>query len=83
MLSNDPPNVEGARETARRMIRDANRASAVIARLRALFVKRESSTETLNLNDAAREVIALSLSDLQRCGVVLRAELDDDLPPVS
>ena len=37
MLAADPPNVEGARETARRTIRDGNRASEVITRLRALY----------------------------------------------
>ena len=41
MLAADPPNVDGARETARRTIRDGNRASDVIARLRALFTKKE------------------------------------------
>jgi len=30
MLTGDPPNVDGARETARRTIRDGNRASDVI-----------------------------------------------------
>ena len=39
MLAADPPNVDGARETARRTIRDGNRASDVITRLRALFTK--------------------------------------------
>ena len=34
MLAADPPNVDGARETARRTIRDGNRAADVIARLR-------------------------------------------------
>ena len=41
MLAADPPNVDGARETARRTIRDGNRASDVITRLRALFSKKE------------------------------------------
>src|SRR5262249_51188684 len=41
MLDADPLNVDGARETARRIIRDANRASDVIARLRAMFTKNE------------------------------------------
>ncbi len=82
MLHSDPPNVDGARETARRTIRDGNRASDVITRLRALFSKKEFSLEPLDLNDAAREVIALSLSDLQRNRVVLRSELAEDLPPV-
>src|SRR5438132_7190338 len=36
-----------------------------------------------DLNDATREVMALSLSELQRNRVVLRTELADDLPPVT
>ena len=83
MLAADPPNVEGARETARRTIRDGNRASDVITRLRALFAKKDAATEPVDLNEAAREVIALSLSELQRSRVILRAELADDLPPVT
>ncbi|HET6900674.1 MAG TPA: ATP-binding protein, partial [Vicinamibacteria bacterium] len=82
MLDADPPNVAGARETARRTIRDGNRASDVISRLRGLFSKKEFTPEPLDLNDATREVIALSLIDLQRSRVVLRSELAEDLPPV-
>ena len=83
MLANEPPDVDGARETARRTIRDGNRASEVITRLRALFCKKDATTESVNLNDAALEVIALSLADLQKNGVVLRPELADDLPLVT
>lgn len=83
MLANDPPDVDGARETARRTIRDGNRASEVITRLRALFCKKDATTESVNLNDAALEVIALSLADLQKNGVVLCPELADDLPLVT
>ena len=83
MLDADPPNVEGARETARRTIRDGNRASDVIVRLRALFSKREFTLESLDLNEATREVIALSLSDLQRSRVVLQSDLAEDLPIVT
>jgi PAS domain S-box-containing protein len=83
MLDADPPNVAGARETAQRTIRDGNRASDVITRLRALFSKKSATPESLDLNEATREVIALSLSELQGSGVVLRAELDDDLPAVT
>jgi PAS domain S-box-containing protein len=83
MLDADPPNVEGARETARRTIRDGNRASDVITRLRALFSRKEFTLEPLDLNEAMREVMALSLSDLQRNRVVLQSELADDLPIVT
>ena len=83
MLATDPPNVDGARETARRTIRDGNRASEVITRLRALFSKKNAATESVNLNEVALEVIALSLADLQKNGVVLRPELARNLPPVT
>jgi signal transduction histidine kinase len=83
MLTLDPPNVDGARETARRTIRDSNRASDVITRLRALFSKKDTIAERVDLNEATREVIALSLSELQRNRVILRCELADDLPLVT
>ena len=83
MLAADPPNVDGARETARRTIRDGNRASDVITRLRALFSKKDATTELLDLNEVTREVITLSLSELQRSRVMLRAELGDGLPLVT
>src|SRR5882757_4505669 len=83
MLAADPPNVDGARETARRTIRDGNRASDVITRLRALFGKKSATTESVDLNEAAREVITLLRSELQRSRVILRADLTDDLPPLT
>jgi PAS domain S-box-containing protein len=83
MLAASPPNIDGALETARRTIRDASRASEVITRLRALFDKKETATESVDLNEATREVMALSLSGLQRSGVLVHEELADDLPPVA
>jgi signal transduction histidine kinase len=82
MLAADPPNIEGARDTARRAIRDGNRASDVIMRLRALFTKKTAASEAVDLNEATREVISLSLSELQRSRVILRTELAEDLPPI-
>ena len=83
MLAADPPNVDGARETVRRTIRDGNRASEVIQRLRALFSKESAMSQSVDLNEATREVIALSLSELQRNRVILRSEFARDLPPVT
>jgi len=83
MLAADPPNVDGARETARRTIRDGNRASEVITRLRGLYGKKAPTTESVDLNEATREVLALSLSELQRNRVILRPELAEELPLVT
>jgi len=80
MLDADPPNIDGARETARRTIRDGHRASDVITQLRALFSKKEVTIEPVDLNEATQDVIALSLSELQRNRVILHPELAHDLP---
>ena len=82
MLDANPPNLEGARETVRRTIRDGKRASEVVARLRTLYNRKEPALEPMDLNEATREVVALSLSELQRNRVAVRQELAEDLPPV-
>jgi C4-dicarboxylate-specific signal transduction histidine kinase len=83
MLSAEIPNVQGALETARRTIRDAGRASDVIARLRALFTRKEADIESVDLNEAVNEVLAVTSSDLQHSRVVVRSELARDLPRVT
>ena len=83
MLDAEPPDLEGARETARRTIRDGQRASNIIAGLRALFRKKEAPTESVDLNEATREVLALLSSELHRMVVTLRVELAEDLPPIA
>ena len=82
MLAVDPPDVEGARETARRTIRDAERASEVIKRLRALFCRKGATRESLDLNEVTREVLALSMTELERNKVIVRSELACQLPRV-
>ncbi|PBB69339.1 PAS domain-containing sensor histidine kinase [Mesorhizobium sp. WSM4312] len=80
MLAADPPNVIGARETARRTIRDGNRAADIIARLRSLFGKKSAAIEPVDLNEAAVEVIALFSGELQRNRVLLRTQFASGLP---
>jgi PAS domain S-box-containing protein len=83
MLDAEPPNVGGARETAKRTIRDGRRAADVITRLRALFSKKDASKDLVDLNEATREVIALSRSGLERNGVTARTQFKDKLPLVT
>ena len=82
MLDADPPNLAVAAETARRTIRDANRATEVIQRLRAMFSTKPPIMEVADLNDVAREVIALSMGELRRAGAILETDLADELPQV-
>jgi PAS domain S-box-containing protein len=83
MLDDNPPDIEGARKTALRSIRDGNRASDVIERLRSLFKKKEFVAEIIDLNEATREVLALSSGEFRRNRVALQLDFADYLPPVN
>jgi PAS domain S-box-containing protein len=83
MLTSESLNLDGAREAVRRTMRDGNRAADVIARLRALFNKNEPVSEPVDLNEATREVIALSHGELQTGRAIVRTEFADDLPSVT
>ncbi len=80
MLSADVPNLDGARETARRTLRDVNRALEVINRLRALFAGTAIATEPVDLNEVVVEALALFRSELDAIRVTVRCVLADRLP---
>ena len=82
MLSANPPNIDGAIETARRTIRDANRVSDVITRLRALFAREAGPSESVDLNEATHAVLAILRSQLERNRILARAELCEELPRI-
>lgn len=82
MLAADPPNLDDARATVQSVLSDGTRASEVIRRLRALFARKKPATEPVDLNEAAREVLELSSSELQRSQITLRTDFAADLPLV-
>jgi C4-dicarboxylate-specific signal transduction histidine kinase len=71
MLAADPPKFESAREVVRRAIRDSGRALEAVTRLETLFGRDSASTVSVDLNEAAREVLALLSSELEDAGVEL------------
>jgi C4-dicarboxylate-specific signal transduction histidine kinase len=83
MLAADPPNLRGAREAAQLAMRDGIRASEVIARLRSFYGGRGAPRESVDLNNVARDAVALSSGELHKNKVVLRLELAGDLPPIT
>jgi PAS domain S-box-containing protein len=83
MLSAAPPSVEGALDTLRRTIRDAHRASEVITRLRALFIRKVLTTAAVDLVEATQEVIELLRGEIRNKRIVLRLDAADDLPLVT
>ena len=55
-LSAEPPNLDRARLTADRLIRDGNAAAEVVNRIRALFKRTGLTRARLDLNEVIREV---------------------------
>ena len=81
-LAANPPNLDEAREAARRIVRDGKRAGDVIARIRALATKSSSNKERVNINEAIQDVVGLTRDEVRRKNVALKTELAEGLPPV-
>ena len=81
-LGAQPPDLEEARQALGRIVRDGSRAGEVIDRIRALVKKVPPRRELLDINEAIREVIALTQTDMQRNGVRLQTRLPGNLPLV-
>jgi len=82
-LSADPPNFDEARTAVHRIVRDGNRASDVIARIRALLRKGEPVARPLVVNEVIREIVALTRREVDRRGASLRTNLAANLPLVT
>jgi PAS domain S-box-containing protein len=81
-LAGDAPDLAEARDAIQRIVRDGNRASDVITRMRALIKKAPAAHEPVAINTVIQEVLALTQPELRRNRVLLQTELADDLPIV-
>lgn len=79
-LSSEPPNLEAARKSVQRMIKNGERAGEVIGRIRAMVSKSRPQRGHLNINDAIIEVIAMIRPEVQNNRIALRTELSNDVP---
>jgi PAS domain S-box-containing protein len=79
-LSAVPPNLERARLTAERIIRDGKAASEVVNRVRALFKQTTPTAIQLNLNEVIAEVHQLMLDENSSRRVNIETDLERDLP---
>ena len=82
-LASNPPDVTEAREAATDIVRDGNRASEIITRIRALLKKRETAKVPLDINQTIDEVVRLARHEAETKGVTIRTDFTPDLPRVS
>ena len=75
-LSKDPPQFYGeVRASVEAMIGDANRASMIIAKIRALAKNSSPQMSRLDINDVVKDAVALVRHELNDRDVALRQEL--------
>jgi PAS domain S-box-containing protein len=81
-LDREAPDLKAARRSVEWIIDDGNRASEVIRRVRALANKTSLEKVPLDINEVAREVIALVERELMSHQVSLQMELAAALPMI-
>lgn len=76
------PSLQEVRAALAEIIEDAERASAVIARVRQLVRKEPFAKTLLNLKEIVSEVSSLAHYESAAQHVTIRTELSEDVPPV-
>lgn len=81
-LNAQPPNLEEVRRSFEHVIEDAKRASEVVNRIHGLAKNAPPCKEKLQINEAIREVVALTHGELVKSSVSTQTRLAEDLPLV-
>ena len=81
-LSANPPNVEEARQAAKRVVQDGTRAGTILNRIRALFKKESPAKQLFDINDLIRDLAVFVREQALRQGIAMRMELSSGLPKV-
>src|SRR5882672_1843784 len=74
LLSAEPPNFHEVDDALAGIIKDGNRASEVIGRIRALIKKAPPRKDAVSINDAILEVVALTRTEAANNGVLVRTQ---------
>jgi signal transduction histidine kinase len=77
-----PPNLERAAASMDNIVDDANRASEIINRVRALATRTELKKTSLELNVVVHEVLALMQTRFRENRISVRTNLSNDLPMI-
>jgi PAS domain S-box-containing protein len=80
-LSADPPNLDRAKITLERVIRDAKSASEVVGRVRALFSQIGHARSPGDIAEVISEVCRLMATELMTRNVQIETDFDQGLPP--
>lgn len=82
-LDREPPDVESAKRSAERILRDGRRASDIIGNTRSLLLKAPKKAELIDLSGLVGEALNMMESDLQREQIRVDVVQLATLPPVT
>jgi signal transduction histidine kinase len=82
-LRREPPEIEGACESASYIIKGADRVAHIVDRNRALYSRETTQREVIDLNEIIREMAVLLRDTAHRHSISIRSELDPALPATS
>jgi PAS domain S-box-containing protein len=77
-----PPNMDEVRQALTRIVTNGNRATDVLSRIRAFIKKAPPCKDRLDVNQAIREVVALTRSEAKKNKVAVQMNLAEGLPVV-
>ena len=78
-----PPNLVEVREALACAVKDNDRASTVVGRIRALMQKAPERTDRVDINEALREVIELTQGEALKNGVSVKTKFAKGLPIIT
>jgi PAS domain S-box-containing protein len=81
-LSRQPPDIEEAGASIRKIVTDAHRAGEVIRRIRKFSKKADPEMIRLDINEVVEEAVTLLRYEALRHGVAIQLDLDSRLLPV-
>ena len=79
-LDRTPPDLVEVREALASAVKDNDRASTVVGRIRALMQKAPTRTDSVDVNEAVHEVLEITHGEALKHGVSVRTQLADGLP---
>ena len=79
-LNRTPPDLVEVREALACAVKDIDRTGTVVGGIRALMQKAPTRTDSVDLNEALREVLELTHGEALKHGVSVRTQLADGLP---
>jgi C4-dicarboxylate-specific signal transduction histidine kinase len=82
-LDGNPPDLQETREALAAAVKDADRVSAIVGRMRALMQRASPRLDRVDMNEALQEVIELTRGEALKNGVSVKTQFAQGLPIIA